>query len=98
MQDYLEDYLEELYENREFEDLEETEDAFEMWARLLFLFLCKRWLNLDIQIRSERSWRLRRYSPGVVPAHRLKARWKAPGVENPSKYEISPNDSSVLRM
>lgn len=30
MQDYLEDYLEELYENRELEDLEETEDAFEM--------------------------------------------------------------------
>lgn len=30
MQDYLEDYLEELYENREFDELEETEDAFEM--------------------------------------------------------------------
>jgi len=30
MQDYLEDYLEELYENREIDELEETEDAFEM--------------------------------------------------------------------
>lgn len=30
MQDYLEDYLEELYENREPDDLDEVEDAFEM--------------------------------------------------------------------
>jgi hypothetical protein len=30
MQDYLEDYLEELYDTRELDDMEETEDAFEM--------------------------------------------------------------------